>query len=43
MRAGEIIPHAWQKSAIEEMWPFHKPDPQQPNSDRRRIYALNTR
>jgi hypothetical protein len=43
MRAGELIPHAWRKSTVDEMWPFHKPDPKQPNSDRYRVYALDSR
>lgn len=43
MRAGEIIPHAWQKSAVDEMWPFHRSDPNHPNSDRYRVYALDSR
>lgn len=43
MRAGEIIPHAWQKSAVDEMWPFQRPDPKRPNSDRYRVYALDSR
>jgi len=43
MRAGEIIPHAWQKSTADEMWPFHRPDPKHQNSDRYRIYMLDSR
>jgi hypothetical protein len=43
MRAGEIIPHAWQKSAVDEMWPFVRPDPKRPNADRYRVYALDPR
>jgi Methyltransferase domain len=43
MRAGEIIPRAWQKSAVEEMWPYKRPDPQRPNADRYRVYALDSR
>lgn len=36
MRGREIIPHAWQKSTVDEMWPFKRPDPQRPDSDRYR-------
>ncbi len=43
MRAGEVIPHAWQKSAVDEMWPSQRPDPKRPNSDRYRVYALDSR
>jgi hypothetical protein len=43
MRAGDIIPHAWQKSAVDEMWPFKRPDPKHPNADRYRVYALESR
>ena len=43
MRAGEIIPQAWQKSAVEEMWPFKRPDPKHPNADRYLVYALDSR
>jgi hypothetical protein len=43
MRAGEIIPHAWQKSAVDELWPFHRSDPNHPNADRYRVYALDSR
>jgi Methyltransferase domain len=43
MRAGDIIPRAWQKSAVDEMWPFMKPDPNRPNANRYRVYALDSR
>jgi hypothetical protein len=43
MRAGEIIPLPWQKSAVDEMWPFMKPDPNRPNANRYRVYTLDSR
>jgi Methyltransferase domain len=43
MRAGEIIPQAWQKSAVDEMWRGKRADRTRPNADRYRVYALDSR
>jgi SAM-dependent methyltransferase len=43
MRSGELIPPEWQLHSVDEVWPTHAVVPDDPEGNRYRVYALDSR
>jgi len=42
MRSGQLIPHHWQQRTVDEIWPWYPAVPEDPDSNRYRVYALDS-